>query len=68
MLVWFIAIVFLVAIFYFIFIHSKLYKNIRGEGIALRLLKKTYKVGGITKTEYFRLKKDVEESSEEEDE
>ncbi len=49
------------AIAYFFLLNSTAYKNAYGDELALKFIKKSYKLGVITKEEYFQMIDDLEE-------
>ena len=61
MLVGIIFTVALMVIAYFFLTHSTAYKNAYGNEMALKLIKRSYKLGVITKEEYFEIMDDLEE-------
>ena len=61
MLIGLIFTVLLMVIAYFFLINSTAYKNAYGNEIALKFIKRSYKLGVISKEEYFKMLNDLEE-------
>jgi uncharacterized membrane protein len=53
--------VLLLVIAYFLLINSTVYKKVYGNEVALKFLKRSYRLGAITKEEYNKLVHDLED-------
>lgn len=61
MLIGLIFTVLLMVVAYFVLAQTAVYKNAYGNEMALKLIKRSYKLGVITKEEYFEMIDDLEE-------
>jgi uncharacterized membrane protein len=53
--------VLLLVIAYFLLINSTTYKKVYGNEVALKFLRKSYRLGAITKEEYIEMVHDLED-------